>query len=272
MEDFESVEWSGSDDKDRQRDFVALLNRAIDQFVKPTLWHDRDSGAYFFAKPKDREDLKYAYQSFKSFVPRHVVNRYGKKINDPKKPTYWRHSAFLHRFVRLAGDWFVEVTPTYHFTQDGCKLDVWAGDYLKKIKEIERNAAVMGQFVMWREFLLTHGARATCSSSAIPFCASLLLDSLALDVGVPDELWKSQEDDPGSPLFDWAQTGEARRVKLTHIDEPLLEFGGGLRHLDIRFGLMDYGPFDCRHGGCTKAHQGRNRWKRGDGGGDGAMA
>ena len=190
---------------------MALLNRAIDQFVKPTLWHDRDSGAYFFAKPKDREDLKYAYQSFKSFVPRHVVNRYGKKINDPKKPTYWRHSAFLHRFVRLAGDWFVEVTPTYHFTQDGCKPDVWAGDYLKKIKELERNAAVMGQFVMWRQFLLTHGA-GDMFVERYPFLRFIAVDSLALDVGVPDELWKSQEDDPGSPLFDWAQTegdGEA---------------------------------------------------------------
>ena len=26
--------------------------------------------------------------------------------------------------------------------------------------------------------------------------------------------------------------------------EPELEFGGGLRHIDIRFGIMAYGPFD----------------------------
>ena len=26
--------------------------------------------------------------------------------------------------------------------------------------------------------------------------------------------------------------------------EPELEFGGGLRHIDIRFGIMSYGPFD----------------------------
>lgn len=33
-------------------------------------------------------------------------------------------------------------------------------------------------------------------------------------------------------------------MKLAHLVEPDLEFGGGMRHVDIRFGLMDYGPFD----------------------------
>lgn len=33
-------------------------------------------------------------------------------------------------------------------------------------------------------------------------------------------------------------------MKLTHLVEPPLEFGGAFRHVDIRFGLMDYGPFD----------------------------
>ena len=33
-------------------------------------------------------------------------------------------------------------------------------------------------------------------------------------------------------------------MKLTHLKEPPLEFGGAFRHVDIRFGIMDYGPFD----------------------------
>lgn len=32
-----------------------------------------------------------------------------------------------------------------------------------------------------------------------------------------------------------------------YINEPSLEFGGGGRHIDVRFGLMDYGPFDSVH-------------------------
>jgi hypothetical protein len=33
-------------------------------------------------------------------------------------------------------------------------------------------------------------------------------------------------------------------VTYDFIDEPELEFGGGGRHIDIRFGIMDYGPAD----------------------------
>lgn len=34
-------------------------------------------------------------------------------------------------------------------------------------------------------------------------------------------------------------------IRISSLDEPFLEFGGGIRHTDIRFGLMDYGPFDA---------------------------
>src|ERR1700690_3834540 len=31
---------------------------------------------------------------------------------------------------------------------------------------------------------------------------------------------------------------------VLHYSEPLLEFGGNGRHVDVRFGLMDFGPVD----------------------------
>ena len=204
MEEFGSNEWSDSGDDDRQRDFVALLNRAIGEFVRPALWHDRDNGTHFFPKPKERDKVKYAYKSLKSFVPRDVVKRYGKRRDDPTQAAYWRHSAFLHRFVRLDGCWYAEITPTYHFTRDGYKPDSWGGDRLKKIKELENNAAVMGQFVMWRYFLTHHGAT-DLYTEGYPYLAFAPLEALSLGVGVPDALWKSQEANPDSPLFDWEQ-------------------------------------------------------------------
>ena len=209
LEEFGSDEWSDSYDEDRQRDFVALLNRAMSEFVRPALWHDRESHSYFFAKPRNRNKLRYAYRSLKSFVPRDVVRRYGKKKDNPLEPSYWRHSAFLHRFVRLGGEWFAEITPTYHFTRDGYKPDdLFGGERLKKIKEFENNAAVMGQFVMWRYFL-THHRSADLYAARYPFLSFTSLAPLSLDVGVPDDLWKSQETDPDSPLFDWAQAEAA---------------------------------------------------------------
>ncbi|RSV33121.1 hypothetical protein [Sphingomonas sp. ABOLH] len=41
-------------------------------------------------------------------------------------------------------------------------------------------------------------------------------------------------------------------MKLTHLKEPPLEFGGAMRHPDIRFGLMDYGPLDAGLEGAPK--------------------
>lgn len=32
--------------------------------------------------------------------------------------------------------------------------------------------------------------------------------------------------------------------RLQHVHEPLLKFGGGARHQDVRFGLIDHGPVD----------------------------
>lgn len=41
-------------------------------------------------------------------------------------------------------------------------------------------------------------------------------------------------------------------MKLSHLKEPPLEFGGAFRHPDIRFGIMDYGPFDVGMEGAPK--------------------
>jgi len=41
-------------------------------------------------------------------------------------------------------------------------------------------------------------------------------------------------------------------MRLSHVQEPPLEFGGAFRHPDIRFGLMDYGPFDVGTEGAPK--------------------
>ena len=207
MEEFDVDEWSDADDDDRQRDFVALLNRAMTGFVRPALRRDRDSGVLYFTKPWNRERLQYAYRSLQNTTTRRVVGRYGKSKADPTKPAYWRHSGLLHRFVRLGGKWFVEVTPTYHFTRDGKEPDGWGGERLKKIKELENNAAVMGQFVMWRSFLLTHGV-GDLVSETYPFLSFSVVDPLEMDVGVPDDLWTSQEADPTSPLFEFAIAGE----------------------------------------------------------------
>ena len=42
-------------------------------------------------------------------------------------------------------------------------------------------------------------------------------------------------------------------IRLSHLDEPRLEFGAGMRHIDSRFGLMDNGPFDAATDGAPSS-------------------
>jgi hypothetical protein len=65
----------------------------------------------------------------------------------------------------------------------------------------------MGQFVMWRDFLATHRTE-DLLTQRYPFLSFREIDPMELDVGVPDDLWKSQEIDPSSPLFEYALAGE----------------------------------------------------------------
>ena len=121
---------------------------------------------------------------------------------DPAKETaYFRHSAFIARFQRFANDWYLEITPTYHFTSDGYREDRFAGEHLKKIKELENNGAVMGQFVMWRFYLMDRTS-SDMFAGEYPFLKFGLAKDFSVEWGVPDKLWQSQEPAQRSTLFD----------------------------------------------------------------------
>lgn len=202
-EPFDTSEWSDSSDEDRLRDFVQLLNRALNSLVEPSVRYDKDEGHYYFIKQNDRGDLKYSYPSLQQNAKRRVVGRYGKR-KDPKETSYFRHSAFWGHFVRYDGIWYLEVNPTYRFTRNGYKPSRFRGELLKKIKELENNAAVLGQFIMWRHFLITRGKRDLYRGD-YRFLSLEVFPDFELDIGVPDNLWAAQEFDPSSPLFDYRQ-------------------------------------------------------------------
>ena len=39
--------------------------------------------------------------------------------SDPTKIAYYRHVGFERRFRFIGDKWYLEITPTYHFTSDG---------------------------------------------------------------------------------------------------------------------------------------------------------
>src|SRR5690606_29622617 len=107
--------------------------------------------------------------------------------------SYVRHSAFSGRFCRQFDDWYLSIEPTYVFTRDGIRPDRFAGERISKLKRLENNAAVRGQFVMWRSLLTGLGQSPRQTDLLDPPVPSIpqflhfeALDMIELPLSVPD--------------------------------------------------------------------------------------
>ena len=55
--------------------------------------------------------------------------------------------------------WFLQITPTYHFTTDGGRISPLAASAMAGIKRLENNQAVHGQVIMWARRLQQQSSR-----------------------------------------------------------------------------------------------------------------
>jgi hypothetical protein len=191
VERFQSDEWAFSDEPDRQRDFVRLLNEALRTKTRPDLENSRKKACLYFAPTKDRTTRHFAYQGPSGTrTSRAVFQSYqAKAIRD--HIYYYRHSAFQHRFRRFGNTWYLEITPTYHFTNDGYHLHRDYEGLLSGIKRIEHNPAVLGQVVMWADYL---GRRGDLFTQEYPFLRFAPLTTFDLEGGIDEEAWLQHEE------------------------------------------------------------------------------
>lgn len=189
-DELDTEEWAQTTDPVRQREFVALLNACLRQKLFPKgIKFSKDLGLYYFRATKDLSDREYAYQSRENRTDRWVFKGYPKK-SDPSRMSYYRHSAFEGRFIRYGSDWFLQVTPNYHFTRDGGQPSRFAADLLSGVKRMENNQAVHGQVVMWAN-VLTERSLFDTGPQFLDFTAP---QQFQLDVGLEDKAWLKRED------------------------------------------------------------------------------
>lgn len=193
VEVFGTNEWAYSTDEDRQREFVYLLNKCLKSKVRADLWFFRDKEYYFFKASPDLKPRVYSYHSGKQKTERRVFTPYGKLPDG--KPYYYRHSAFTGHFRRYDDVWYLEITPTYHFTSNGYELHYKYEDFIKKIKQLERNQAVMGQVRMWAYYLTQPPDMITPKYPFITFGQLIPLDA---DFGINDDEWLTHEESNGT--------------------------------------------------------------------------
>ena len=186
-ESFDSWEWANSDDEDTKRQFVWLLNLCL----KEKTWHlrlrfDKNREYYYFPATKNLKTRKISYQSLQQQASREVFKRYGKK-SDPSQTVYCRHSAFRGHFLRLRDGWYLEITPTYHFTSDGYNRYKFGAERLQGIKRLDRNPAVLGQLLMWVDYLSQ--STQDLFSSEYPFLRFGQLATVDNNTSLPDDDW-----------------------------------------------------------------------------------
>lgn len=190
LEGLETSEWAQTDDPARQRHFVQLLNTCLkEKLYRKGVKFSRETGCYYFRAPQDLSNVEYSYTSREHKTSRMVFRGYPKKL-DRTQMSYYRHSAFEGRFVRYAGTWYLQISPTYHFTRDGERISRYAGELLSGIKRLENNQAVHGQVVMWAHLLTAR----SLFDSGPQFLDFDVLEKFELDVGVDDEAWIKRED------------------------------------------------------------------------------
>jgi hypothetical protein len=190
LERFATREWAYSDDADRTRDFVHLLNRALREMLGPTVRYSEEMKYYYFTASSSLSPRKIAYRSRKSETTRTVFKGYPRK-DDPERIAYYRHSAFNGFFHRYGGEWYLEISPTYHYTRDGRQPDGFYEQRLKGIKQLERNEAVLGQLLMWAAHLARTPDMFSSRRSLITFGE---LQTVEVALGIDDEAWLETED------------------------------------------------------------------------------
>ena len=192
-ENFDTQKWSNSKDEDTKRQFVWLLNMCLQKRTQLLrLDFNRTHQHYYFPPTKELKPYKVWYQSLQQKASREVFREYVKK-SDPSQRAYCRHSAFKGRFLRHNDEWYLEITPTYHFTWDGYEKDMFRSERLQGIKRLDRNPAVLGQLLMWADYL----SRSTQSifSSEYSFLDFGQLATVDINTSLPDDVWYNSEEE-----------------------------------------------------------------------------
>lgn len=210
---------SASDDPDDELIMIELLRRTLGEQMARQLAFDRDTRAFYFRAPDPLVPLDYRYRSLKEMTSATVVQVYPHK-KDPDRIHNVRHHAFAPRFERIGDDWFISISPTFHYTDNGSRLHRFAATLLAGKKRLDRNGSIRGQVMLWRHLLAAQGQPEGdvidlfAGTGAPPTPAATLrfnaLEPLSMETAVPEDAWvtsdpnaKRMKADDGAPSLLW---------------------------------------------------------------------
>ncbi|MGH2376117.1 MAG: hypothetical protein ACRDJ4_14505 [Actinomycetota bacterium] len=138
-----TAEWAESDDPAVQKQFVQLLNGALEEQTWPVARHGKDHAMLYITAPEDLSSVEVPGRSGQT---RTIVRAYRRDDDSVK---FVRHLALDRRFRRYGDVWYLEIVPTYFFSLDGYWESKFAAKQLSGIKRIERHPDVRRHVETW---------------------------------------------------------------------------------------------------------------------------
>jgi Domain of unknown function (DUF4365) len=190
-----------SDDPEDEVIMIELLRRTMEEQFAGDLAYDKETRAFHFRPPEPLVSREYRYRSLKEMTSATVVQLYP----DRKKPDRLnnvRHHAFAPRFERIGDDWYVSITPTFFFSENGSRPHRFASILLAGKKRLDRNGSVRGQVLLWRHFLAHNDAGEDRSPSLFnlepangpeELLSFESLEPVMMEAAVPEDAWATTD-------------------------------------------------------------------------------
>lgn len=191
------------DDIDEQHNFAFLLRQTLQHQERADLTWDKESKAFYFRALEEKRSRTLYYQSTKNRTHADVVT-VAMHPKEPDRVSFVRHHAFVPRFECMMDQWFLMVSPTYHFTTNGFQRHSYPQGLLSGKKRLDNNASLRGQVIMWHRHLTAREERQTglfASSDEVetPTLRFEAPPEIDLPTTVPEDVWgkpkiKAEED------------------------------------------------------------------------------
>jgi hypothetical protein len=201
IEKFHAKEWALSNDPDKQHEFVRLLNQSLRTFARRkdiVTFDQKRRDPVFYFKPRIHRNAETNSEAFVERIEtwtleksstRTVVHIY-RSFKNERKVLYFRHHAFLGHFCRFENRWFLELSPTYHYTTDGKIESPYRAENLAGMKRQEGHQSVSNNV----RFLAYYLAHHDLLDREYPFLGFGDLLSFKTEFGIRDEDWKNRTD------------------------------------------------------------------------------
>ena len=188
VEKFSTTEWSDSNEPERQRLFVQLLNRTLREQLNPRVryWPAEECFAIATTRSPRPRTVHGEYRALKRKSKIAVISYFSKTSDDGRVYSSFRHMAFHGQFRRIEDEWFLEITPTYRFTKDGFELERFHSEKLKGIKKIEGNRSVLSNVMFWADYLYRTDLLFEATRQRIRFGELLTFEA---EIGINDAHW-----------------------------------------------------------------------------------